>query len=138
MLFMSDVQLTILLATRNRQQLLLRVLEGYRRAATPSVSWKIVIVDNGSTDGTPSLLRSFREILPLKVSWEPIAGKNRALNRAVPALEGRLVIVTDDDAIPTHSFLTAWAKYLDFDSDFGLFGGSIEPLFDVKPPRWLV
>src|SRR5262249_29242341 len=36
------------------------------------------------------------------------------------------------------SFLTAWTKYLDFDSDFGLFGGSIAPLFDAEPPKWMV
>ena len=47
---MRDVQLTVLLATRNRQHLLARVLEGYRRASVPPVRWKLLIVDNGSTD----------------------------------------------------------------------------------------
>jgi glucosyl-dolichyl phosphate glucuronosyltransferase len=135
---MGDVQLTILLATRNRAPLLSRVLNGYRRAASPLVSWKMVIVNNGSSDATSIVIESFEKILPLEVLLEPVAGKNRALNRAIPAAEGRLVVVTDDDAIPGTSFLTAWSKYLDFDSDFGLFGGSVVPLFDVKPPRWLV
>jgi len=98
----------------------------------------MVIVDNASTDATPAILESFQRILPLEFMLEPVAGKNRALNRALPAVEGRLVVITDDDAIPSPSFLTAWTKYLDFDSDFGLFGGSVVPLFDVKPPRWLV
>ena len=34
--------------------------------------------------------------------------------------------------------LTAWTNYLDFDSDFALFGGSIVPLFQRQPPKWLV
>jgi glycosyltransferase involved in cell wall biosynthesis len=135
---MSAVQLTILFATRNRAPLLSRVLNGYRRAASPPVSWKMVIVDNGSADATPNVLDSFKKTLPLEMMLEPTSGKNRALNRAIPAVEGRLVVITDDDAIPSSSFLTAWSKYLDFDSDFGLFGGSVVPLFDVKPPRWLV
>jgi GT2 family glycosyltransferase len=134
---MSEVQLTILLATRNRQHLLARVLEGYRHAARPPMRWKMVIVDNGSVDATPIVLESFRKILPLEVMQEPVAGKNRALNQAVPAVEGRLVVITDDDAIPCSSFLTAWTKYLGFD-EFGLFGGSIVPLFDKNPPRWMV
>src|SRR5689334_2072679 len=112
---MGDVQLTVLLATRNRDRLLARVLAGYRRAATPRVNWKLVIVDNGSTDATLSVLQSFQSILPLEVIREPLAGKNRALNKALPALEGRLIVITDDDAIPSSSFLTAWTKYSDFD-----------------------
>jgi L-malate glycosyltransferase len=135
---MSDVQLTILFATRNRQHLLARVLEGYRRATTPPVRWKMVIVDNGSSDATPAILKTYQRILPLESMLEPVAGKNRALNRALAAVEGRLVVITDDDAVPSSSFLMAWAKYLDFDSAFGLFGGSIVPLFDTRPPRWLV
>lgn len=134
---MSDVQLTIVLATRNRQHLLARVLEGYRRTTVPPVRWKLVIVDNGSSDATAAMLASFQRNLPLEFIFEPVAGKNRALNRALPALEGRLVVVTDDDAIPSTTFLTAWTNYLDFDSDFGLFGGSIIPLFHRKPPKWL-
>jgi|SRR5581483_108484 len=135
---MSDVQLTVLLATRNRQHLLARVLEGYRRASIPPVRWKLLIVDNGSTDETPAVLESFKRILPLEFILEPVAGKNRALNRALPAAEGRLVVMSDDDAIPSTSFLTAWTNYLDFDSDFALFGGSIVPLFQRQPPKWLV
>jgi GT2 family glycosyltransferase len=135
---MSDVQLTVLLATRNRAHLLPRILDGYRRATTPPVGWKMVIVDNGSTDETPIVLKSFQGILPLEVMLEPVPGKNRALNRGLAARQGRLVVITDDDAIPSSSFLTAWTRYLDFDSDFALFGGSIVPLFDAEPPKWLV
>jgi hypothetical protein len=83
-------------------------------------------------------LNRSKEILPLEFMLEPVAGKNRALNRGILAVEGSLVVITDDDAVPSSSFLTAWTNYLDFDNDFGLFGGSIVPLFDVKPPRWLV
>jgi glycosyltransferase involved in cell wall biosynthesis len=75
---MSEVQLTILLATRNRQHLLARVLEGCRRASRPPVRWKMVIVDNGSVDATLIVLESFQEILPLEVML-PVAGKNRVL-----------------------------------------------------------
>jgi glucosyl-dolichyl phosphate glucuronosyltransferase len=98
----------------------------------------MVVVDNGSADATPIVLESFKKTLPLEVIREPVAGKNRALNRAIAAIEGRLVVITDDDAIPSFSFLTGWSEYLDFEGDFGLFGGSVVPLFDVKPPRWLV
>ena len=135
---MSGVQLTVLLATRDRAPVLARVLDGYRRVVAPPVAWKLLIVDNGSTDGTPNIIDPFRRDLPLELLRESLPGKNRALNRGLAALEGGLAIVTDDDAVPSPLFLTAWAKYLEHQPSYGLFGGSIVPLFDAPPPRWLI
>jgi glucosyl-dolichyl phosphate glucuronosyltransferase len=136
--FMPNVELTVLLATRNGEQVLPRTLDGYRRVSAPSVKWKIVVVDNGSTDSTPEIIRSFASDLPLQALVQPIAGKNRALNTGLAAVEGRLLVLTDDDTIPSPSFLEAWVKYLDFAPGYGMFGGAITPLFEVRPPKWLV
>jgi glucosyl-dolichyl phosphate glucuronosyltransferase len=134
---MHRVHMTVLLATRNSERVLSRTLEGYCRASAPPVGWKLVVVDNGSTDGTQRIIESFRRRLPLDSVAEPLPGKSRALNAGFPAVEGRLAVLTDDDAIPSPTFLTAWAKYLDHRTGYILFGGSIDPLFEVAPPRWL-
>ena len=135
---MSCAQLTVLFATRNGQQVLPRTLDAYRRATSPAVPWKLVVVDNGSTDATADILRSFRQHLPLELMEQPVAGKNRALNTGVDAVEGKFVVVTDDDARPTASFLTAWEQFLGKREEYELFGGRIEPLFEVPPPKWLL
>ena len=135
---MSDIALTVLLATRNGEHVLPRTLEAYCRVEAQSHRWKIVIVDNGSDDSTPAILASFKNRLPLETLWQPIAGKNRALNLGLRALEGRLAVMTDDDAIPDPSFLTAWSRYLSKHQGHQLFGGSIDPLFEVRPPKWLL
>src|SRR5688572_25020140 len=109
---MDDVHLTVLLASRNGGAVLPRTLDGYRRAATPPVGWKIVVVDNGSTDDTQQVIESFKASLPIEGLTQPIPGKNRALNTGLGAVEGRLAIITDDDAIPEPSFLVEWAKVL--------------------------
>ncbi len=72
-----------------------------------------------------------RADLPLELLRESLPGKNRALKRGLEALEGGLVVVTDDDAVPILLFLTAWAKYLEHKPSYGVFGGSIVPLFDA-------
>jgi glucosyl-dolichyl phosphate glucuronosyltransferase len=135
---MSNVDLTVLFATRNGEDVLPRTLEAYCRVQQPQQSWKMVIVDNGSEDSTREILTSFKKRLPLETFQQPVAGKSRALNLGLSALEGRLVIITDDDAIPDPSFLTAWSSYLDRVQDYELFGGSIEPLFEVPPPKWIL
>jgi glucosyl-dolichyl phosphate glucuronosyltransferase len=135
---MRTIQLTVLMATRNGEHVLPRTLESYRRIVAPAVGWKIVIVDNGSTDSTPKIIESFKKDLPLEILQQPISGKNRALNSGIAAVEGHLVVLTDDDAIPDPSFLQAWAKFLESRGDYELFGGLIEPLFETAPEKWLI
>lgn len=135
---MSGIQLTVLLATRNGAHVLPRTLEGYRRGTPPSFGWKLVVVDNGSTDATSDILKSFEAHLPLQALQQPIPGKNRSLNAGIHLAEGSLLVLTDDDAIPHSSFLMAWGTVLEIHADYELFGGSIEPLFEVPPPKWLM
>src|SRR5689334_12160387 len=133
---MNDVALTVLLATRNGEAVLPRTLEGYRRMRAPTVGWKMLIVDNASTDATAEIIEGFRAELPLEMLREPVPGKSRALNSAIPALQGKLIVITDDDSIPHPSFLVAWEKFLNSRQECELFGGAIEPLFDSPPPKW--
>src|ERR1700733_8012236 len=101
---MPSIELTVLFATRNGEHVLPRTLGGYRRLSAPAVGWKIVVVDNGSTDATPAIIQSFARDLPLQTLRQPVAGKSRALNTGLAAVEGRLLVLTDDDAIPSPSF----------------------------------
>jgi glycosyltransferase involved in cell wall biosynthesis len=133
-----SIALTVLIATRNGEHVLQRTLEGYCRVQAPSHGWKMVIVDNGSEDSTPVILASFKKRLPLETLQQPIAGKNRALNTGLCAVEGSVAIITDDDAIPYSSFLIEWSRYLNRSLDYEMFGGSIDLLFEGRPPKWIL
>jgi glucosyl-dolichyl phosphate glucuronosyltransferase len=135
---MAEPDLTVLFATRNGESVLPRTLEAYCRADNPPCGWKLVVIDNGSTDSTPVILRSFKNRLPLEIFSYPTAGQNRARNFGLHALEGRLAILPDDDAIPDPFFLCAWAKYLNERLDYELLGGTIDLFFDVPPPKWVL
>ena len=135
---MSNVALTVLFSTRNGEGVLPRTLEGYCRVDKPLRPWKMVVVDNGSKNSTPEILASFEKRLPLEAVRQPIAGKNRALNFGLSACEGDLIVITDDDAVPDPTFLTGWEKVLETCPDYGMFGGSIDLLFETSPPEWLL
>jgi glycosyltransferase involved in cell wall biosynthesis len=135
---MSNIAVTVLLATRNGEHVLPRVLAGYRRAIAPATGWSMVIVDNGSTDATARIIEGARADLPLDILDQAVAGKNRALNTGIEAVSGQLVVIVDDDAIPRPTFLTAWAKFLESNLDCELFGGTIAPLFEAAPPDWML
>src|ERR1700685_2727423 len=97
--------ITVLFATRDRAEGLQRMLEALLAVQVPDGGWKLIVADNGSRDATSSVLQRSSNLLPLMVVNEPAAGKNRALNRAIPEIEGDLTVLTDDDVIPDHDWL---------------------------------
>jgi glycosyltransferase involved in cell wall biosynthesis len=131
------IDVTVLLATRNGEWVLPRTLEGYTSQIEVPFEWKLVIVDNGSTDKTRDIIRYFQSRLKIELLVEVTAGKNRALNAGLQAIEGELIIVSDDDAIPEPNFLLAWHSAFSRQPSYDIFGGSIEPIFDVNPPEWM-
>ncbi|WP_299360067.1 glycosyltransferase family 2 protein [uncultured Paracoccus sp.] len=131
------MQLTVLFSTHNGAGVLPEVLAAYA-AQTCHDDWEMIVVNNASTDATAACLDSFAGRLPLTVVDHPVAGKNAALNAALPLLKGSTVIVTDDDAVPAPRFLDQWARVAREQPDYDLFGGRIEPLFQASPPSWMV
>jgi len=128
--------LTVLLATKNRIQILLEVLESYCKLAAPASGWKLVIVDNGSTDGTFDIVCRFATRLPLHVIREPKQGKNSALNKGIELAEGDLIVLTDDDAFPSPDWLVQLRKVADEQVDYSIFGGVVKPHWEISPPSW--
>jgi hypothetical protein len=95
-------------------------------------------VDNGSTDGTREVIASFKDRLPLTYVFEPVAGKNTALNAGLQAVQGDLVVFSDDDAFPRPDWLVKLRAAADSQPSFGMFGGIILPRWETRPPKWLL
>lgn len=129
--------LTVLLATRNRAPLLREVLEAFCRLQPPASGWKLVVVDNGSTDETAQVLASFGDRLPLHSVSEPRLGKNLALNTGLGLVEGDLTVLTDDDVFPHADWLVQLRKAADAQPAYAMFGGAVLPRWEVPPPCWV-
>jgi len=129
--------LTVLFATRNRAGTLGQALSAFSLLQSPLGGWKLVVIDNGSTDRTGELLSSFAGRLPIHTVSEPRAGKNNALNASLHLLEGDLAVFTDDDAFPRPGWLVEMRRAADKHTDFTMFGGAILPRWEVPPPDWI-
>lgn len=130
--------LTVLFATRNGAPRLPRVLQAFSALAQPAGGWKLVVVENASTDNTGEVLQNFVGDLPLTVLSQPKPGKNSALNLGLNAAEGDLVVLTDDDVLPAADWLVRLRTVADENPAYDLFGGRIVPTFEVEPPGWLL
>jgi GT2 family glycosyltransferase len=103
--------LSLVVSTRDRGPRLAACLDAVARvrAARP---WELVVVDNGSRDGTPALLRDFARSAPMPVTLvhEPRPGLARARNAGVAAARAPLLAFTDDDCYPEPDFVDRWAE----------------------------
>jgi len=113
------------------------VLETFTRLQVPSCGWKLVVVDNGSTDRTREVIASFQASLPLTYVFEGAPGKNAALNAGLGHLEGDLAVFTDDDASPNPDWLIRLRAAADAHPEYSIFGGVVKPRWEVPPPPWI-
>ena len=133
------------MATRDGADTLPRVLEAYCALAPPPQGWRLLAVDNGSSDGTAAILDSYAGRLPLHRLHEPRPGKNVALNRALavalavpdPAGAG-LFVFTDDDATPAADWLLRLAETAQARPEYAVFGGAIVADWETPPPDWVL
>lgn len=126
--------LTVLFSSFNGEASLPLMLKRLAEIEAPPGGWKIVAVDNGSTDATGGILRSWLSKLPIEVMYEPVSGKNRALNTGLAGVEGDVVVLTDDDVLPDPSWLVRYRALADAKPDYDIFGGPILPAWEVEPP----
>jgi glycosyltransferase involved in cell wall biosynthesis len=130
--------LTVLMATHNGERTLPRVLEAYCRLHPPQGGWRLLVVDNASTDATREVVRAFARRLPIDYLFEPVQGQNRARNAGLAAIEGNLVVFADDDAVPREDWLARLRQAADARPDFSIFGGTILPRWEQPPEEWLL
>jgi glycosyltransferase involved in cell wall biosynthesis len=132
------LDLSVLIATRDRARLLGETLALLGRQEVGGLRWEVVVVDNGSVDETPSVLERACAAgdLPLRVLREPEPGKSAALNRGLGAVRGRLLVFTDDDVAPSPRWLAelydASLRWPDYD----IFCGPIIPNYPPDLPDW--
>jgi glycosyltransferase involved in cell wall biosynthesis len=101
------MDISILIPTRNRRDRLLATLDALDRQRLDGAQAELVVVDNGSRDGTLDVLKERRGKLPLMGMDEPRKGASFARNRALPLVRGPVVLLLGDDMIPQDDGLIA-------------------------------
>ena len=133
------MMISVIIATRNRAQLLVSTLDAITAQESPGAGpFEIVVVDNASVDDTPGAVAAVasRTAVPIVYLREEREGKSHALNTALAHARGDLLVLTDDDVLPSPGWLSAYAAALDETrADYAV--GRILPLWEVPPPRWL-
>jgi glycosyltransferase involved in cell wall biosynthesis len=100
------MQVSVVVPTYNRAGLLARCLAALRSQTLPAETFEVIVVDDGSSDGTGELLA--RETSPawnLRVVRQDNRGPSAARNSGVAAARAPIIAFTDDDCLPDPRWL---------------------------------
>lgn len=122
---MAARAVSILTPTYNRAHVLHRGYDSLRRQKTRDFEW--VVVDDGSTDHTPSLLARWQAEADFPIAWHRYSsnrGRNAAVNSGTEFVSGDYTLILDsddallDDALETIAY---WREHTRIDANPGAY-----------------
>jgi glycosyltransferase involved in cell wall biosynthesis len=125
------MKLSVIVCTRNRAYAITPCLDSIAAslAHTAPVEAEIVVVDNGSTDGTSALVREWAKTcaFPVQLLFEAKKGLAAARNCALRNARGDLLAWTDDDCRPGKDYAADLLRHDAEDGDELVFrSGRVE------------
>ncbi len=94
--------LTVIIPTYNRRDVLARALEGYLAQSSPRLIHELLVVDDGSTDGTEGMVRAItsRSPFPIRYLQQSNKGPAAARNHGIREAGSSVILFTDSDIVP--------------------------------------
>ncbi len=89
--------LSAIICAYDRADLLNLTLESLCRQTLPRDQFEVVVVDDGSKDGTRDVVRAFEPRLPLRYSYQRNAGLASARNHGIFVARGDILLFFEDD-----------------------------------------
>ena len=130
------MDVSIILATYKRPDILHRTLESFSKMVCDALHWELWVVDNAGDPPTEAVVKYWADKLPINYLVEFQPGKNHALNRALPAACGHLIVLTDDDIVAMPDWLMQLWQGAQRWPDHMVFGGKIIANWPGEVPFW--
>jgi len=91
------VRVSVVIPTFRRKDALMRALRSLASQSIPPDAYEVVVVVDGSDDGTLEAAESSAQPYALRVLWQGNSGRAAACNTGVAAAQGEVVVLLDDD-----------------------------------------
>jgi glycosyltransferase involved in cell wall biosynthesis len=132
--------LSVIIPTFNRKDSLAVTLEGLKKQTYPNDLFEVVVVSDGSTDGTEEMVRRMATECSFEVKFiqQNNAGPSSARNRAIKEASKDVIVFLDDDVEPVPEFLISHAQWHEHDDRMGVIGPlSPDPNCHSSEPPWI-
>lgn len=103
---------SIVIPTYNRRKLLEKALECLFYQNYPADRYEIIVVDDGSTDGTEEMIKPLLSSCKLRyLRNKQRMGLPKTRNRGIKEAKGKIIIFTDSDVMVTPDFIKQHLSY---------------------------
>jgi biofilm PGA synthesis N-glycosyltransferase PgaC len=112
---------SIIIPVYNGEQTLAACLESIAAQTYPLDKMEILIIDNGSTDGSLQVFRDLQPRLKLNMGWHSIVGHGKAwaLNAGIHLTSGQYILGVDCDVVLEEGAVTAIIQRMEADKKLG-------------------
>jgi glycosyltransferase involved in cell wall biosynthesis len=129
---------TIAVCTHNRGRLLEQCLTSLDNQLAEPGQLEVLVVDNGSTDETPEVIRRWEQQGAGRRSVrEPLRGISRARNAALDASDRDVVLFLDDDALAGPRWAATHLEAYEDHEHTGSTGGPVGLDWPNGKPAWI-
>ncbi len=123
----QSVYFSVVIPTFNRQHMLGECLQSLERQSFPLNRFEVIVIDDGSTDGTAEAMADFKKRSGLNISFylEKHGGPGNARNIAAGYARGEVLAFTEDDACVDVGWLEKAYRYFSATDADGLEGKTL-------------
>jgi glycosyltransferase involved in cell wall biosynthesis len=118
---------SVLVDTYNHERFIEQAIVSVLEQDFPAADREIIVVDDGSTDRTPEIVKKFQP--RVRLLRKENGGQASAFNAGIPECTGEIIAFLDGDDWWAPGKLQAVAKALAADADVGLVGHGITEVF---------
>lgn len=103
----SPILTSVIISTYNRREALIETLRALSRQGVPHEQYEVVVVDDGSTDGTGNAVKAITLPCAIQLFHHPTnQGVSAGRNLAIQNARGRYLILLSDDLIVPEDFVS--------------------------------
>lgn len=138
-MMVMPVKFSVVICTYNRCELLRELLLSLFEQSVQKDSYEIMVVDNNSTDATPSVVEEMSRKGGPRVRYlkEMQQGLSYARNAGTFQSNGEIIAYVDDDSTTDHAWIENLCQVYDEYPHVACVGGRIEAVWPDGKPDWL-
>ncbi len=124
-------KLSVVIPTYNRKLSLLHTLDALRKQSLPSDQFEVIIVSDGSTDGSKEAVAAENYTFSVRFLEQANSGPSVARNYGSAEAKNEIIVFLDDDIEPVREFLEVHSKLQENRDDLVVIGPQSMP-----PKEW--
>jgi len=117
--------ISVVIPTYNRAKYLKIALTSLVNQSLSTDNFEVVVVDDGSSDGTKKITEGFLKKINVKYVYQDYGGVSKARNKGIDKSLGTIIVFFDDDAVATNNWLISIVEIM---KNEDIITGKVEPI----------